>query len=115
MSRTAQSPTRRPFAASLLALAGLASPLATSHAQGPSPERALLNSVPGAFRVVVVGNEPPSPTIDGNRALLGRSASVTDTPIFATRSHGDVLVVDGEQALLGHVGPAARRRLTLVW
>jgi hypothetical protein len=114
MSRTTQSHKRQPFAAGLLvALAGLASPLATSQAQGPSPERALLNSIPVSFGIAV-GSESPT-AIDGDRALLGRSAAVLGAPSLASRFHADALVVNGEQALLGQVSPSARGRLTMVW
>src|SRR6266540_1811491 len=61
MSRTTQPPRRRPLAAALLALAGLAGPLATVHGQSISAERALLNAIPVAYWVVLVANESPSP------------------------------------------------------
>jgi hypothetical protein len=98
MSRTTQSPKRPGFTAGLLILASLAAPLAISEAQGPTPERALLNTIPVADRVLVAGIE--STPLDGDRVLLGRMAAPTwGTPSRATASREAVFVVDGERAL----------------
>jgi hypothetical protein len=98
MSRTTQSPKRPGFTAGLLILASLAAPLAVSEAQGPTPERALLNTIPVAYRVLVAGTEPTP--LDGDRVLLGRAApSTRGTPSRATESQEAAFLVDGERAL----------------
>ncbi len=115
MSRSIGSHPHRPLvAAGLLALVGLATSVTPTHAQSINPEGALLNPTPAVSYRFVSDTPGPWRTIDGDRALLGRSAGVSGAPSFATQSHRDVLVVDGEQALLGYVGPS-RRRLTLAW
>jgi len=99
--------------AAALALAGLVTPLA-AHAQSVSPERALLNTIPTTYRVVVVDNGSPSSVIDGERALLGRVAAPT-VQSLAAWSPGEAPVVSGERALLGRLAPSAQRRITLAW
>lgn len=60
MSRTTRSHPRRPL--------GLAASAATTQAQSPSPEGALLNRIPaGTGRLVATGNQSPI-AIDGDRA-----------------------------------------------
>ena len=74
MSRTTRSHPRRPLVATGLALIGLAASAATTQAQSPTPERALLNRIPAAtHRVVAAGNQSPI-AIDGDRADLAKSA-----------------------------------------
>jgi hypothetical protein len=92
-------------------LAGLVAPLA-AHAQGVSPVRALLNTIPAAYRVVVIDNESPSTVIAGEQALLGRVAAPT-VGSLAAWSPQEAPVVSGERALLGRVAPSPQRRLTL--
>jgi hypothetical protein len=96
-----------------LALAGLLVPLA-AHGQSISPERALLNAIPAAYRVVVLGDESTTPRIDGEQALLGRRVGDA-APSLASWSPGAAEIVSGEQALLGRSVPSAQRRLTLKW
>lgn len=112
--RTGSHPHRPLVAAGLLALVGLATSATATHAQSINPERALLNPTPAVSYRSVSDTPGPWGTIDGDRVLLGRSAGVSAAPSLAAQSHGDVLIVDGEQALLGQVGPS-RRRLTLAW
>jgi hypothetical protein len=98
MSRTTQTPKRPGFTAGLLIVASLAAPLAISEAQGPSPERALLNVIPVGYRLVGAGVE--SIPLDGDRALLGRTAATTwGSPSRGTESREAAFLVDGERAL----------------
>jgi len=76
-----------------------------------TPERALLNAVPASYAVV---SDVEGPPVDGERALLGRSASVASYGLpLATRWQEEALAVDGERALRGIVTQKTRRRLTL--
>jgi hypothetical protein len=113
MSYPIQFPISRAFAPALLALAAIAAPAATTQAQSITSERALLNPVPVAYRVVVVGAGSPIAGVDGERALLGRwTAGASATPSLAVASEGEWRVIDGEQALVGRrVAPFDRRRV----
>ena len=67
-SRTTRSHSRRPLVMTGLALIALAASAATTQAQSPTPDRALLNRIPAAtYRVVAAGNQSPT-AIDGDRA-----------------------------------------------
>jgi hypothetical protein len=115
MSRFTQSRTARFVAGSLLTVVAVAGPLATGHAQSVSPERAFLNSASVTDRVVI-DSKLTAPTIDGNRALLGRSSPDDSTTlVLATRSGGRSNIVTGEQAFLGRVQASNRRRVILAW
>ncbi len=99
--------------AGLLGLAALGALAAPAAAQSVGPERALLNLVPGSYRVVAQP-EPPLTAIDGGRALLGRWASGTPAAQgVATPWAEEPSAVSGERALLGTVAPGAQRRLVL--
>ena len=66
MSRTAYSHPHRPLVVTGLVLLGLAASAATSPAQRPTPDRALLNRVPvSMYREVAAGNQTPT-TLDGD-------------------------------------------------
>ena len=77
MSRTTRSHPRRPLAVTGLVLIGLAASAATTQAQSPTPDRALLNRIPAAtYRVVAAGNQSPT-AIDGDRAKSAYFAEFT--------------------------------------
>lgn len=77
MSRTARSHPRRPFVVTGLVLVGLAASAATTQAQSPTPDRALLNRIPAAtYRVVAAGNQSPT-ALDGDRAKSAYFAEFT--------------------------------------
>jgi len=106
--------TQRPFL--IVGLAGLAvfaTRAAPAAAQSITPERALLNAVPAAYRVV---SDIETPAVDGERALLGHSASgAHDVASLATRSEVEPPAIDGDRALRGIVVRSTNRRLTLAW
>lgn len=113
------SPTRRPLVwAGLVGLAALGVLAAPAGAQSSVSERALLNvvreSFPGPESSPVA--EPLLAAVDGDRALLGRSATGgAHAQRVATGRQEEAAFVDGERALLGTVTQSARRRLTLAW
>jgi hypothetical protein len=68
MSHTARSYPRRLLLVTGLVLVGLAAAAATTPAQSPTPDRALLNRIPAAtYRLVAAGKQSP-PVLDGDRA-----------------------------------------------
>ncbi|MGH7632396.1 MAG: hypothetical protein ACRENC_01605 [Gemmatimonadaceae bacterium] len=68
---------RRPLLATGLVLIGLAASAATTQAQRPAPERALLNRIPAAtYHVVATDNRSPA-AIDGDRARNAYFAEFT--------------------------------------
>jgi hypothetical protein len=110
-SHTIRSLTIRLLAGpALLAAASLFVPQA-AQAQGIQAEQALLNRVVDFPHGVVTGNSAPGATVDGARALLGRSSasgSVQGHSALDTGDAGDP--IDGERALLSRVAvPGARR------
>jgi hypothetical protein len=112
MSHTTHIQSRSVVAA-LFAVAGLIA-TSTAHAQDITPERALLNSIPPAYSVIVVGNDVVTPVIDGDRALLGRfmlGTSIGSSTL--ARSTDGNLVITGERALLGYVAPTRDWRVKL--
>jgi hypothetical protein len=106
--------TERPLL--IVGLAGLAvsaTRAVPAAAQGVTPERALLNAVPAAYRVV---SDTEAPAIDGEQALLGHSANGGhDVPSLATQSEVESPAVDGDRALRAIVVHSTKRRLTLAW
>ena len=77
MSRTTRSHPRRPLVVTGLVLIGLAASAATTQAQSPTPDRALLNRIPAAtYRVVAAGNQSPTST-DGDPAKSASFAEFT--------------------------------------
>lgn len=114
MSRTIHSYAVRMLAAAgFLGMATLVAPAAT-HAQIISPERALLNTTAATSYIAVTTAEDPSPTVDGESALLGRSTIGLSTQSkVAIGSLGETRPIDGEQALLNKVELTETRRLTL--
>jgi hypothetical protein len=77
MSRTAHSHPRQPLVVTGLVLLGLAASVATTPAQSPTPDRALLNRIPAAtYRVVAAGNRSPTAP-DGDRAESAYFAEFT--------------------------------------
>lgn len=115
MSPTIPSHAFRMLAvAGSLGLASLVAPAAT-HAQAISPERALLNTtLIVSYDGVTQASALPH-TVDGERALLGRStAGASSQPTLASGSVREAQSVDGEQALLGKVAASGTRWLTVV-
>jgi hypothetical protein len=106
--------TERPLL--IVGLAGLAifaTRAVPAAAQGVTPERALLNAVPAAYRVV---SDIETAAVDGEQALLGHSASGGhDVPSLATQSEVESPAVDGDRALRAIVVHSTKRRLTLAW
>ena len=77
MSRTTRSHPRRPLVVTGLVLIGLAASAATTQAQSPTPERALLDRIPLATdRGVAAGNQSPT-AVDGDRAKSAYFAEFT--------------------------------------
>lgn len=119
MSPTMHSPAFRMLTmAGFLGLASLAVPPAAS-AQTLSLGRALLNPTPiisyGTVAYGTVAPAPaPAPTVDGERALLGRAtAGLASQPALAGGARRQARPVEGEQALLGKVAPSNADRLRL--
>jgi len=113
MSHNTQVTGGRAFSAALFAVASLVA-TATAHAQDITPERALLNSIRPTYNVIVIGNDPVTPVIDGNRALLGRfmlGTSIGSSTLG--RSMEENFLITGERALLGYVAPMRDWRVTL--
>ena len=110
------SPFRRALVgAGLLGVAGLVTLAAPAAAQSVSPERALLNVAPLPY-AVVVQPESSVPPVDGERALLARTASASSAVLgVATRWLEEPPAITAERALLGTVTQSPRRRLTLAW
>lgn len=114
MSRTTHSnPVRMLAVAAFLGVATMVAPAAT-HAQISSPERALLNRTAVLPYSGVAVPPSPSRTMDGESALLGRSANVSSQPKMVIGSLGKARSVDGEQALLNKGALPETRRLTVV-
>jgi hypothetical protein len=77
MSRTTRSRPRRPLVVTGFILTALAASAATTQAQSPTPDRALLNRIPAAMhRVVAAGKQSPT-AIDGGRAKSAYFAEFT--------------------------------------
>lgn len=112
MSQTFPSHAFRMVAvAGFLGLASLVAPAAI-HAQTITPEKALLNPTPIASYHGISNAPTPARTVNGERALLGRStAGVSSQPTLASDSLRHSQTVDGEQALLGKVATSETRRL----
>lgn len=110
MSRTIHSYAVRTLAlAGFLGVATLVAPSAI-HAQISSPDRALLNTTAAASYSEVTIAASPSSTVNGESALLGRSAfGISSQPKLALSSLGEARLADGERALLNKVAPTPRR------
>jgi hypothetical protein len=118
MSRTTRSHPHRPIVVTALVLIGLAASAATTRAQSPTPEAALLNRIPAAtYGEVAAGN--PSPTSIDVAASVGanrvRASGTFSTPFSGVAANAKDLMwtgsagggVPGEMLiLLADKGPA---------
>ena len=109
MLRHSHSPRRwSRLAAALSGLALLGALASSAAAQSTTPERALLNAVPAPY---TVANDVAQPPVDGERALLGGSASEGFRVVAQWQE--ELPAVDGDRALRGILPQTTRGRLTL--
>ena len=87
---------------------------AAAQAQGIRSEEALLNRRPEVSHYVPSGNSAQAATVDGARALLGRSAgSAPGQAGPELKSSEAEYPIDGERALLSRTAAPAARRISL--